>query len=62
MIRSGNGDADLPANGRRQLAHELVACLGREGAIHVCKVNGWQGILDLLEAEAETDPVAPPYH
>ena len=58
---SEKGDHALE-NSRQRLAHELVACLGRESAIHVCKVNGWQGILDLLETEAETDPAAPPYH
>ncbi len=51
-----------PNNSRQQLAHELVACLGRESAIHVCKVNGWQDILDLLETEAETDPAASAHH
>ena len=34
------------------LARELVACLGRESAIHACKVNGWEGVLDVLLAEA----------
>ncbi len=62
-MNAGSEKGDhAPDNSRQQLAHELVDCLGREGAIHVCKVNGWQGILDLLETEAETDPGAPANH
>ena len=33
------------------LARELLACLGRDSAIHACKVNGWAGVLDVLLAE-----------
>ena len=62
-MKAGSEKGDhAPDNSRQQLAHELVACLGRESAIHVCKVNGWQGILDLLEIEAETEPAAPSHH
>lgn len=49
-----------PGNSRRQLAQELVACLGREGAIHVCRCNGWEGILMLLVADGAADPDALP--
>jgi hypothetical protein len=30
------------------LAASLVDCLGRDSAIHVCKLNGWQGVLDVI--------------
>jgi hypothetical protein len=33
------------------LARQLIACLGRESAIHVCKVNGWAGIHDAVLCE-----------
>ena len=59
MIGSGSGGADPPASSQRQLAHDLVGCLGREGAIHVCKVNCWRGILEVILAE-EAPP--PPRH
>ncbi len=38
-----------PHSDQQQLAEELVACLGRDGAIHVCKVNGWAGVLELIQ-------------
>ena len=60
MIGNGNGGVGLPVSSQRQLAHELVACLGRDGAIHVCKVNCWRGILDAIEAEEAPPP--PPHH
>lgn len=44
-------DGSATPNNLQQLAHELVACLGRDSAIHVCKINGWQGILDAIMAE-----------
>ena len=46
---------------RQQLAQELVACLGRDGALHVCKVNGWQGILEMIVTEDTAAP-NPPRH
>ena len=30
------------------LARELVDCMGRDSAIHICKVNGWMGVLEYL--------------
>lgn len=36
---------------QQQLANELVACLGLDGAIHVCKVNGWAGVLELIQSQ-----------
>ena len=33
---------------QRGLADSLIECMGRESAIHVCQVNGWDGVLKLL--------------
>ena len=34
-----------------ELAESLVRCMGRESAIHVCKLNGWAGVLDMILEE-----------
>jgi hypothetical protein len=39
------------SNQQQKLALQLVTCLGRDSAIHVCKVNGWAGILDAILRE-----------
>ena len=39
------------ANSQDELASSLVKCMGRESAIHVCKLNGWTGVLHAIEAE-----------
>lgn len=42
-------DARAPDDDQQQrLAQQLVACLGRDSAIHVCQVNGWAGVLDAI--------------
>ena len=33
---------------QEQLALTLLACLGREGALHACRANAWDGVLDYL--------------
>lgn len=33
---------------QEELADSLLRCMGRESAIHVCKMNGWAGVLDIL--------------
>ncbi len=33
---------------QEQLADSLLDCLGREGAIHACQANAWDGVLDCL--------------
>ena len=38
-------------NQQQKLAQQLLACLGRDSAIHVCKVNGWVGILEVILRE-----------
>ncbi len=43
------------SNQQQKLALQLIACLGRDSAVHVCKVNGWAGILDAILRE---DPEA----
>jgi len=41
-------------NQQQRLAQQLIECLGRDSALHVCKVNGWAGILDaILQEDAE---------
>ncbi len=50
MATSDAHAAEVPNNNQQQLASQLVECLGRDGAIHVCKVNGWNGILDAIVA------------
>ena len=35
---------------QNELASSLVKCMGRESAIHVCKLNGWTGVLNVIEA------------
>ena len=36
---------------QRQLAHSLVASLGFDDALLICRENHWDGILDLLDDE-----------
>jgi hypothetical protein len=43
---------------QHKLALQLIACLGRDSAIHVCKVNGWAGILDAILSEDPEDAEA----
>lgn len=49
-MRAANGqDVQLfDGNQQQRLAQQLVACLGRDSAIHVCRVNGWAGILEAI--------------
>ena len=45
-------DVQAPdSNQQQRLAQQLLACLGRDSAIHVCKVNGWVGILEVILRE-----------
>ena len=46
------------SNQQQKLAQQLIACLGRDSAIHVCKVNGWAGILDAILSEDPEDAEA----
>ncbi len=34
---------------QEELADSLVQCMGRESAIHVCLINGWKGVLDIIQ-------------
>ena len=56
MATSDAHAAEAPNNSQQQLAFQLVECLGRDGAIHVCKVNGWNGILDAIVAGEDGGP------
>jgi hypothetical protein len=50
-------DVQAPNSTQQQrLAQQLVDCLGRDSAIHVCRVNGWAGILDVI-LEADNGPL-----
>jgi len=49
---SGQDVHDPVANQQQRLAQQLIACLGRDSAIHVCKVNGWAGILEAILDQA----------
>ena len=33
---------------QNDLAESLIDCMGLESAIHVCQVNGWDGVLAIL--------------
>lgn len=37
-----------PISEQAKLANSLIDGLGREGAIHACRANGWDGVLDYL--------------
>ena len=39
-----------------QLAASLVAELGLEGAVSVCRNNHWLGVLKRIEIRAKTEP------
>lgn len=42
-----------PISEQARLAMSLADCLGREGAINVCRANGWDGVLSFLLDETE---------
>lgn len=37
-----------PISEQAKLAKSLMENLGREGAIHACRANGWDGVLGYL--------------
>ncbi len=39
-IEAGNRDY------QRELAESLIRCMGVEPAFHVCRANGWGGVLE----------------
>ena len=47
-MASARIDGSDEENAQVCLARNLVDCMGRESAIHVCKVNGWIGVLEVL--------------
>lgn len=49
-------------NEQVKLAMALVDSLGLEGAIHACRANGWDGVLDFLHGtEVSELPDAEPH-
>lgn len=49
MSAPNGQDTQAPdSDQQQQLAEQLIACLGRDSAIHVCQVNGWDGILEAI--------------
>ena len=52
-----------PVSEQARLAMSLVDSLGREGAIHACRANGWDGVLYFLlglDGEPTSDAVDGP--
>ena len=45
MASTHDPEPDPARDKTRGLADHLVCCLGRDGAIHVCKLNGWPAVL-----------------
>ena len=41
---------------QNDLAESLIDCMGLESAIHVCQVNGWDGVLTILLRRSEGGP------
>lgn len=39
----------------KSLAASLLRCMDREAAVHVCKLNGWHGVLEQIE-QRSADP------
>jgi len=46
-------------NCREILARSLVATLGREGAVHACRANGWDGVLAYVPVESRDTGAQP---
>ncbi len=53
-VRRQNGE---PADEQQRLAGALVDCLGRDGAIHACQANAWDGVLDFVLSHPPTDKI-----
>ena len=49
---------DLPS-AQEELAESLLRCMGRDSAIHVCKMNGWAGVLNVLLGDSVTAALDP---
>jgi hypothetical protein len=48
MTRDDRGEIVNNRSCQEQLARSLLDSLGREGAIHACQANNWDGVLGLL--------------
>ncbi len=51
MAAISHDDAEPDMDSQQALAQSLIDCMGRESAIHICKVNGWIGVLQILTGE-----------
>jgi hypothetical protein len=47
QLTDGNGDAEARSHQER-LALSLVQSLGFDGAIHACRANSWDGVLQYV--------------
>ncbi|MGF1610502.1 MAG: hypothetical protein ACFCUQ_13965 [Kiloniellales bacterium] len=56
LPKAENGE--LPS-AQQELAESLLRCMGRDSAIHVCKMNGWAGVLDVLMDGAGAAAIKP---
>lgn len=53
MVTTNTKPADGVPACHEALAVSLINCMGRESAIHVCRINGWAGVLEVIQ---ETTP------
>jgi len=53
---SQSAHLSLVPNTQQSLANQLVSCLGHDGAVHVCQLNGWDGILRILRHQDDSEP------
>ena len=51
MAPSDPAVAGRDRSAQADLARDLIACMGRESAIHACRANGWMGVLEILTEE-----------
>ncbi len=53
LDRTGQMHNSDNLNCQRTLAESLVATLGREGAVHVCHANTWDGVLPYVLSDKD---------
>ncbi len=56
MAAISHNDPEPDMDSQQALAQSLIDCMGRESAIHICKVNGWIGVLQILTGEKRPLP------
>lgn len=55
MLKQAHVDTHEDSD-QEALAASLIDCLGRDGAIHAAKVNGWLGVLAVIEESPSGRP------